>query len=498
MAGAALFALWNSPCVAEQSTSALLPSLGGALVTGSTTIGDLSVVGPSASQIEDASALSTLSGYATMPVGLALDYNPVFVAGQSPNASTSALSWQGSEQGVCNNGAPCAAIFLQANFVSGTAVFPAELLRANAVCCSSSFTGSYQTVEVDVSVNATSGNISASPGYVAFIASATGYVNDNGTSGEPNGNLVGANVKAALFTAASYWSAVEGEEIDVTLGAGTGARVFDGMVVVLQGSNAVSATNENNAYTVSAGQGATPTIVCAYCVGSYQGQNPLASSASLMQFLLNQGIGSAPTITNGIHLNTFAGFTGNAFDSPGFSVTGGAAVTAAAYNVTAPVANTQMASLSGGSITGSSTSAFGLSIAGALDTTGVVDGAALLLDVTNTSSGSGSTTVDVRVDGSSVFNVDVFGDINATGGLVMGASNFLTWNSRSHLTSTANGTIKAYQSNGSTYSDIWGANFYSNGAQGLSSKTCTINTSNVSAGITITIQGGLATATSGC
>jgi hypothetical protein len=127
-----------------------------------------------------------------------------------------------------------------------------------------------------------------------------------------------------------------------------------------------------------------------------------------------------------------------------------------------------------------------------------VDGAALLVNVSNTASGSGSTTVDVRVGGSSIFNVDVYGDINAAGGLAMGANNLLTWNGRSHLTSTANGTIKAYQANGSTYSDIWGANFYSNGAQGLSSKTCTINTSNVSSGITITIQGGLATATSGC
>ena len=71
-----------------------------------------------------------------------------------------------------------------------------------------------------------------------------------------------------------------------------------------------------------------------------------------------------------------------------------------------PAANTtQPFLISGGSTTGSGTSTFGAAITGTLNTTGVVDGAAIFVNVTNTASGSGSSIVDFQVGGASVFAI---------------------------------------------------------------------------------------------
>jgi hypothetical protein len=71
-----------------------------------------------------------------------------------------------------------------------------------------------------------------------------------------------------------------------------------------------------------------------------------------------------------------------------------------------PAANTaQPFLITGGSTTGSSTSALGLSVVGTLNTSGVVDGAALFANVTNTASGAGSLIIDLQAGGASVFSL---------------------------------------------------------------------------------------------
>jgi hypothetical protein len=87
-----------------------------------------------------------------------------------------------------------------------------------------------------------------------------------------------------------------------------------------------------------------------------------------------------------------------------------------------PAANTaQPFLITGGSTTGASTSALGLSIVGTLNTSGVVDGAALFANVLNTASGAGSSLVDLQVGSTSQFVV------TTNGTLTIGASSGYSW-----------------------------------------------------------------------
>src|SRR5271166_5480702 len=77
--------------------------------------------------------------------------------------------------------------------------------------------------------------------------------------------------------------------------------------------------------------------------------------------------------------------------------TDGTLLQATANVVYSAAANNAILALSGGSLTGSSTNSF-LSITGTWNTTGVVD-AALLVNVTNTASGTGSLLLDLQAGG---------------------------------------------------------------------------------------------------
>ena len=61
--------------------------------------------------------------------------------------------------------------------------------------------------------------------------------------------------------------------------------------------------------------------------------------------------------------------------------------------------------ITGGSITGSGTGKLGASVVGTLNTSGVVDGAAIFANVTNTASGAGSLIIDLQAGGASVFSL---------------------------------------------------------------------------------------------
>lgn len=80
-----------------------------------------------------------------------------------------------------------------------------------------------------------------------------------------------------------------------------------------------------------------------------------------------------------------------------------------------PAANTNALILSGGSTSGSNTVSPGLSVTGTLNTTGVVDGAALFANITNTASGSGTKLADLQVGGASQLVLDTSGNLTVAG-----------------------------------------------------------------------------------
>ena len=112
-----------------------------------------------------------------------------------------------------------------------------------------------------------------------------------------------------------------GVENDLSIASPASTLYVDGVEVVLTNTNNVSGTNENAGFLVSAQATATPTMTCAFCVGAYQGNNPLASSGYVLRYLPHNGSHAGPSITGGIKFDDFT-FSGNAFSSPGFAVNG--------------------------------------------------------------------------------------------------------------------------------------------------------------------------------
>ena len=79
--------------------------------------------------------------------------------------------------------------------------------------------------------------------------------------------------------------------------------------------------------------------------------------------------------------------------------------------ITLTTANVTGLAISGGSITGSGTVVPGISVAGTLNTTGVVDGAVLFANITNTASGAGTLLADLQVGGASKFKISPAGTV---------------------------------------------------------------------------------------
>ena len=75
-------------------------------------------------------------------------------------------------------------------------------------------------------------------------------------------------------------------------------------------------------------------------------------------------------------------------------------------------ANAYSETITGNSVTGSGTHGVGLNITGTMNTTGVVNGAALFANITNTASGPESSLVDIQVGGISKFAVGFEGNAN--------------------------------------------------------------------------------------
>lgn len=104
-----------------------------------------------------------------------------------------------------------------------------------------------------------------------------------------------------------------------------------------------------------------------------------------------------------------------------------------------PAANTSGLIISGGSITGSGTTVPGITVAGTLNTTGIVDGAAVFANITNTACASVTTCflLDYQVGGVSEFKVDLSGDGTFTKNVTAGGTSQYNWTARGIITSPA-------------------------------------------------------------
>lgn len=108
-----------------------------------------------------------------------------------------------------------------------------------------------------------------------------------------------------------------------------------------------------------------------------------------------------------------------------------------------PPTNSSALTVTGASITGSSTVVPGISIAGTLNTSGTVDGVILFGNITNTSSPGATTLIDLQVGGVTQFNVTRTGTVTAAGSLRASNTSLIQWGTtRGMLSSSGAGVIQ--------------------------------------------------------
>lgn len=184
----------------------------------------------------------------------------------------------------------------------------------------------------------------------------------------------------------------------------------------------------------SAGPGPAPSLswipqlpsganVGALIVNGAGNQPAAINSVASGAVLASGGVGSTPAFTTTPTLSSISvsGYIGSPSQNTGlfvsgitsylYSNSGQALVSGNGTRINALAANTTTLTVFGNSITGSSSVTPGISITGTLNTTGVVDGAALFANITNTASGNGTMLLDLQVNGSSKFSVDLNGNV---------------------------------------------------------------------------------------
>lgn len=130
--------------------------------------------------------------------------------------------------------------------------------------------------------------------YVADAGQATCEGNVGGSGGSPLGHCVGSNYYARLDSGATNFVEEVGQEIDLHIATGADALYQQGIQVVIESANAVAPTNWGSGYDVAAQVGATPTLLCGFCAGGYNGYNAIASTGALFAFMRHANAGSYP------------------------------------------------------------------------------------------------------------------------------------------------------------------------------------------------------------
>jgi hypothetical protein len=192
-----------------------------------------------------------------------------------------------------------------------------------------STTGDRNTLDITSTLVAPTGNTSGGTNWSGIRVTTTANDNDTGTALTPLGTLWAINAVATTNTPASgtsYFNGVVGIEVDVA--AQANATVLDkfGITIIQLTGDAVRGSRTDNALTFDNQNGATGWLN-GMVFGCHSGQWPMASSGSLITI-------QNAVIPSSTHGNTAAygvdfrlgSFSGLAFASPGYQVTGAGVV----------------------------------------------------------------------------------------------------------------------------------------------------------------------------
>jgi hypothetical protein len=193
--------------------------------------------------------------------------------------------------------------------------------------------------------------------YTAFGTIAQTTVNDGGTSGAGNGkgNLFGINpyARTAIGSAGAsvFWGLLAGGEVDISARYGTTVDNIVGWQVTQDASSLVAANQFSAAYSANNSLGALGWDIL-LSDGAYYGRPSLKSTGTIFRCFPHANTGNCGTIGAGFDLTSYGTITGNAWASPGASISGAGQMTALSYVPTSSTIPTNGLYLSAANVPG--------------------------------------------------------------------------------------------------------------------------------------------------
>jgi hypothetical protein len=162
--------------------------------------------------------------------------------------------------------------------------------------------------------------------YVAgeFIANSTTPDNGTNTGAGAQGALFAINPVAVLSAGATNWLEVSGGEVNIGMDPTASAKYMLGWTII-GGYNGLTGTAASMGAGVSVSSNTGATFDAGYIVSDLNAAWPIKASGSLQRAYIT---GSTPTVANGTDWSGVT-FSGAAFKSQGFQVTGNGSVNAA-------------------------------------------------------------------------------------------------------------------------------------------------------------------------
>lgn len=200
--------------------------------------------------------------------------------------------------------------------------------------------------------------------YVAGEFVSQALSNDGGGLGTEKGQLFALSPVVQLGPSATHMAAAVGMELNTLCQTGSSTLIKYGISIVQETGDLVQGSNQDAALFFG-NQSGTVGWSNLIQIGDGINANPLTTTGTLLALKGN------PTFANGINLSNVTSITGNAYSSPGFSITGLGVLSLGAVGGTTGTINLLGSTSGSSSLTVSPTGA-NITISQNLTTTGAV------------------------------------------------------------------------------------------------------------------------------